>query len=79
MKFLESLLSYPNMIKIENYRKITITNISFLSKKLGFVTVSEKKAGIKIESITEKINVIQSTVDEKNDTEDGDIGFSLFD
>ena len=79
LKFLESLLSYPNTIKIENYRKITITNISFLSKILGFVTVSEKKAGIKIESITEKINVIQSTVDEKNDTEDGDIGFSLFD
>jgi archaellum component FlaD/FlaE len=79
LKFLESLLSYPNSIKIENYRKTTMANISFLSKKLGYITILEKKDEVKKTTIEEEENVVQIPADEKSETDDDDMGFGLFD
>ena len=82
LKFLECLLSYPNSIKIENYRKTTLANISFLSRKLGYITILEKKEEVKkatiIDEKAEK-NVVQNVINEKSDTEEEDMGFGLFD
>ena len=79
LKFLESLLSYPNSIKIENYRNTTKANISFLSKKLGYITILEKKDEVKKTTIEEEENVVQIPADEKSETDDDDMGFGLFD
>lgn len=56
-----------------------MANISFLSKKLGYITILEKKDEVKKTTIEEEENVVQIPADEKSETDDDDMGFGLFD